>query len=140
MVIREAERDLKYLGCYLTCVQDDMRYMYQGLYQGNRFDIAKKSCLACDADHGRFFVQAVLAFACNDYDIIKKILSDSEGVSTNSYFREMANLLMAVFYKNETMKDRAVAEAGQYLQKKRKRKCCSLFWRKKLNGKPVSCY
>lgn len=53
MAIREAERDLKYLGCYLTCVQNDMRYMYQGLYQGNRLDIAKKSCLACDAEQDK---------------------------------------------------------------------------------------
>lgn len=121
MVIREAEKDLKYLGCYMACMQDDMKYMYRGIYQGNRLDIAKAACLACDADHGRFFVQAVLAFSCNDYDIVGKILPVSAGFSTNSYFREMTNLLMAIFYKDENMKNRAVAESRQYLQKKRKK-------------------
>ena len=97
-----------------------MEYMYQGIFQGNRLHIATTAALGSGADHGSFFVQAVLAFACNDYELIKKILPLSAGLSKNSYWKVMANLLMAVFYKDDDIKAKAVAGAMEYLKTKRK--------------------
>ena len=66
-IITIAEKELKYAGCYLACKNRNMEYMYRGMFQGNRLYIAATAALGSGEDHGRFFVQAVLAFACNDY-------------------------------------------------------------------------
>src|SRR5699024_6093487 len=44
----------------------------------------------------------------------------SAGLSKNSYWKVMANLLMAVFYKDDDIKAEAVAGAMEYLKTKRK--------------------
>ena len=119
-IIAIAEKELKYAGCYLACKNRNMEYMYQGIFQGNRLHIATTAALGSGADHGSFFVQAVLAFACNDYELIKKILPLSAGLSKNSYWKIMANLLMAVSYKDDDIKAEAVAGAMEYLKRKRK--------------------
>lgn len=119
-IITIAEKELKYAGCYLACKNRNMEYMYRGMFQGNRLYIAATAALGSGEDHGRFFVQAVLAFACNDYELIKKILPMSAGLSKNSYWKIMANLLMAVFYKDDNIKSEAVAGAMEYLKRKRK--------------------
>lgn len=118
MFIQDAQDELMYLGCYLTCQTNDMKYMYQGLYQGNRLNAAWDASHASGTDHGRFFVRAVTAFACNDYELIEKLLPYSLGPSTNDARKEMTNLLMAIYYKDVWMRTQAMEEAKGYLSKR----------------------
>lgn len=118
VVLRDAQEELSYLGCYLSCKQNDMSYMYKGLFQGNRLKVAHDAGLGNGADHGSFFAEAVIAFACNDYKLVEKILPINIGFSKNSRWKVMTNLLMAIFYRNDQMKQRAAIEAEKYLQKK----------------------
>lgn len=117
--IRYAQEEMMYLGCYLACRTGNMKYMYDGIYQGNRLNAAWEAGLATGTDHGRFFFSSVLSFACNDYELIEKLLPCSIGNSVNDVCKEMANLLIAIYYKDGATQEQALAEARRYLSKKR---------------------
>lgn len=116
--IEKAGNELAYLGCYEACKTGKMEYMFNGIYQENRMRFAYSATLNSSFDHGRYWINAVMAFACNDYELVGKMMPHKLGYSQNNYCSPIVNLFMAIFYRDSILAERALSEAEKFLSKK----------------------
>ena len=60
----------------------------------------------------------MVAFACNDYELVSKMMPHKLGYSQNNYCSPIVNLLMAICYRDNILAERALSEAEKFLSKK----------------------
>lgn len=118
--IKTAGNEIAYLGCYEACRTGKMEYMFNAIYQENRMRFAYDATLTSGFDHGRYWINTVMAFACNDHELVGKMMPHKLGYSQNNYCSPIVNLLMAICYQDNILAERALSEAEKFLSKKHK--------------------
>ncbi|WP_060209940.1 hypothetical protein [Sporosarcina koreensis] len=78
-------------------------------------------------DHCRNFLHILEAFACGDYETMERILSSELGLTKNGYpfYVVMSNLLIAMWYQDETLLPKAIEAAEKFVGTKKPQWECS---------------
>lgn len=118
---QSAASDVSYLGCYVSCVDNDLAEMFHGIYQGNRLTHAWEASTDAGCAHSRFFGASLIALACNDKEFVEKAMPLNAGITgTIVSHNTIPDLFMGIFYHDKAIMDTALAQAEKYLAGKQR--------------------
>ena len=83
------------------------------LYQTSRQALLDSGMTASGTDHSNAFEDAVLSFACNDFEIIDYFFPKDLPLSKGHYYSDAVNLLMILYYKQDHLLDEALKRADK---------------------------
>ncbi len=110
------ENRILFEGVNKAIVTGDMNYMLNGIYQENRFN-----CIYQKSNSGGAqtinFIEVVIAYLCNDYSLLEKIMPFEEGPAACGYSAPFYNMLYAVTYHDNEVANKAQAELSGYWEK-----------------------
>lgn len=114
--IREAHKDLKYIGCYHACKNGDMGIMYRAVRQDTRLEYA-------GILHGAesfLWIQALIALAGNDHVLVRKMLPRDTGYCDrlHTIHKVISRLLTALYYKDDVLGRKALEASETFLGQK----------------------
>lgn len=94
-----------YTGLYESCQKEDFSYFHHAIFQSVRFQAISYNQLDSGYDHCINFEFAVYAFAGHDKDFAKTLLPYKLGISENgnTVLKAATNMLMGIFYSDETL-------------------------------------
>ncbi|MCB7306085.1 hypothetical protein NE683_18795 [Bariatricus massiliensis] len=117
--IRKVHEGLIFLGIYLSCKENDMTYMHNSIFQGNRFGTIRSNCLQGGVDQADNLTNIILALASNDIEILDKIMPYHLGFSTNGFLHAHYNMIMSLMNKDIENANRAKNQLEKFMSKKR---------------------
>lgn len=106
------------LGIQKAAITGDMYYMLNGIYQANRFWCVYQNSGEIEGLHAKNIIEIVLAYACNDYTILDKIMPKDLGVAIRGYSAPYYNMIYAMTYHDQMTGDKAYAELQAFMEKK----------------------
>lgn len=114
--IREAHKDLKYIGCYHACNNGDMGIMYRAVRQDTRLEYA-------GILHGAesfLWIQALIALAGNDHVLVRNMLPRDTGYCDrlHTIHKMISRLLTALYYKDDVLGRKALETSETFLGQK----------------------
>ena len=114
--IREAHKDLKYIGFYHACKNGDMGIMYRAVRQDTRLEYA-------GILHGAesfLWIQALIALAGNDHVLVRKMLPRDTGYCDrlHTIHKVISRLLTALYYKDDVLGRKALEASETFLGQK----------------------
>lgn len=116
--VKRIHQDLYFLGIYLSCKENDMAYMHNGIYQGNRLGIIRSNCVQAGYDQSSNVINIILALACNDIEILDRIMPYHLGFATNGYFPAHYNMIMSLLNRDRENANRAKNQLDKFMTKK----------------------
>ena len=113
------ENRILFEGVNKAIVTGDMNYMLKGIYQENRFNCIYQNRSNSGGAQTINFIEVVIAYSCNDYSLLEKIMPFKEGPATCGYSAPFYNMLYAVTYHDNEVGNKAQAELSAFMGKKR---------------------
>lgn len=113
------EKRILFLGIQKAFVTGDMTYMVNGIYQQNRFECIYKNRSNSGGAQTINFIEAVIAYACNDYGLMEKIMPAELGIAVSGYAAPFYNMVYAITYDDHEAGNQAQVELLAFLEKKR---------------------
>ena len=113
------ENRILFEGVNKAIVTGDMNYMLNGIYQENRFNCIYQNRSNSGGAQTINFIEVVIAYSCNDYSLLEKIMPFEEGPATCGYSAPFYNMLYAVTYHDNEVGNKAQAELSAFMGKKR---------------------
>lgn len=112
--IREAREDLKYIGCYHACRENDMSLMYRAVRQDVRMQYAGIM------GGSELWSMALIALSGNDHELFQIMFPANFKYSNrkNILHRVMNRLLIALYYGEEKSGREAIRDAEAFLRQK----------------------
>ena len=87
------ENRILFEGVNKAIVTGDMNYMLKGIYQENRFNCIYQNRSNSGGAQTINFIEVVIAYSCNDYSLLEKIMPFKEGPATCGYSAPFYNML-----------------------------------------------
>lgn len=113
------EKRILFLGIQKAFVTGDMTYMMNGIYQQNRFECIYENRSNSGGAQTINFIEAVIAYACNDYGLLEKIMPAKLGIAVSGYAAPFYNMVYAITYDDHEAGNQAQVELLAFLEKKR---------------------
>ena len=113
------ENKLLFGGIEKSIVTNDMNYMLNGIYQENRFNCIYQNRSNSGGAQTINFIEIVIAYSCNDYSLLEKIMPLEAGTATCGYSAPFYNMVYAITYHDNEMGNKAQAELSAFMEKKR---------------------
>ena len=106
-------------GFYLALQKADYGLLNNVLYQTSRHKLLNLGMTASGTDHCHALMDALAAFACNDFDVIDYFFPQSLPHADGRFYTEVSvNLLNVCYYREKELKAEALKKAEQFLAKK----------------------
>lgn len=96
-----------------------MAYMLNGIYQENRFNCIYSNRANSGGAQTINFIEVVIAYSCNDYKLLEKIMPFEAGPASYSYSAPYYNMVYAMTYHDDEVGKKAQAELSTFMEKKR---------------------
>ncbi|MGB4811818.1 MAG: hypothetical protein WBP13_04975 [Methylophilaceae bacterium] len=110
----------KDFGFYIAFQKLDYALLNNVLYQTSRQALLSSGMTASGSDHCNLLLDAITAFACNDFEVIKYFFPKKLRHSKGTYYTEVSvNLLKVLYYQENELKDKALKKAEIFLEAKR---------------------
>lgn len=104
---------------YNAFQNQDYEILNNALYQTSRQKLLATGITASGSDHCNALMDALLAFACNDFKIIDHFFPKELPHSKGEFYTENSvNLIKVLYYDEADLKDEAVKNASHFLNKK----------------------
>lgn len=113
------ENGILFEGINKAIVTDNMNYMLNGIYQENRFNCVYRNRSNSGGAQTINFIEVVIAYSCNDYDLLEKIMPFEAGPATCGYSAPFYNMVYAMTYHDNEAGNKAQAELSAFMGKKR---------------------
>lgn len=114
----QLDKDYIFLGIYLACKNREMQYMLNSLYQGNRIGVMDSNWAQTTFDQSNNLIKIILAIACNDMEILGKLMPEQLGIAKNGTFSSHYNMIMAMLYSDFDVGKLAEEQLKVFLTKK----------------------
>lgn len=97
----------------------DYEILNNVLYQTSRQNLLKTGMTASGTDHCNAFMDALAAFACNDFEIIDYFFSKELPLSKGKYYTEISvDLIKVLYFKDNNLLSESVNRGEKFLNKK----------------------
>ena len=110
---------LMFAGINKAFITGDMVYMLNGIYQENRFNCIYRNRANSGGAQTINFIEAVIAYSCNDYKLLEKIMPFEAGPASYGYSATYYNMVYAMTYHDDEVGKKAQAELSTFMEKKR---------------------
>lgn len=110
---------LMFAGINKAFITGDMAYMLNGIYQENRFNCIYGNRANSGGAQTINFIEVVIAYSCNDYKLLEKIMPFEAGPASYSYSAPYYNMVYAMTYHDDEVGKKAQAELSTFMEKKR---------------------
>jgi hypothetical protein len=109
----------KEFGFFMAFQNNDFELLNNVLYQTSRQKLLDRSMTASGTDHANVLMNALSAFSCNDFDIIKYFFPKELPLSKGKFYTEVSvNLLKVLYYKDNSLLEESLQKAQKFLSKK----------------------
>lgn len=89
------------------------------LYQTSRRKLLDTAMTASGTDHAIAIRDALLSFACNDFEIIEHFFPKHLPLSKGTYYHgHMVNLLHLIYYREDSLRDAVLKKVEKFMSKK----------------------
>ena len=95
-----------------------MAYMLNGIYQENRFNCIYGNRANSGGAQTINFIEVVLAYSCNDYKLLERIMPFEAGPASSGYSAPYYNMVYAMTYHDDEVGKKAQAELSTFMEKK----------------------
>ena len=110
---------LMFAGINKAFITGDMAYMLNGIYQENRFNCIYGNRANSGGAQTINFIEVVLAYSCNDYKLLERIMPFEAGPASSGYSAPYYNMVYAMTYHDDEVGKKAQAELSTFMEKKR---------------------
>ena len=110
---------LMFAGINKAFITGDMAYMLNGIYQENRFNCIYGNRANSGGAQTINFIEVVLAYSCNDYKLLERIMPFEAGPASSGYSAPYYNMVYAITYHDDEVGKKAQAELSTFMEKKR---------------------
>ena len=110
---------LMFAGINKAFITGDMAYMLNGIYQENRFNCIYGNRANSGGAQTINFIEVVLAYSCNDYKLLERIMPFEAGPASSGYSVPYYNMVYAMTYHDDEVGKKAQAELSTFMEKKR---------------------
>lgn len=108
---------LMFAGINKAFITGDMAYMLNGIYQENRFNCIYGNRANSGGAQTINFIEVVIAYSCNDYKLLEKIMPFEAGPASYSYSAPYYNMVYAMTYHDDEVGKKAQAELSTFMEK-----------------------
>src|SRR5690606_13601093 len=106
-------------GCYLALQKADYGLLNNVLYQTSKHKLLNLGMTASGASHCHALMEALSAFACNDFEVIDHFFPQNLPHADGRFYTEVSvNLLKVLYYQEKGLKVEALRKAERFLSKK----------------------
>ena len=109
---------LMFAGINKAFITGDMTHMLNGIYQENRFNCIYRNRANSGGAQTINFIDSVLAYSCNDYNLLGKIMPFEAGSAICGYSAPYYNMVYAMTYHADEVGKKAQAELSIFMEKK----------------------
>ena len=113
------ENRILFEGLNRAMVTGDMNDMLNGIYQENRFKCIYGNRSNSGGAQTINIIEIVIAYSCNDYSLLEKIMPLSAGPATRGYSASFYNMIYAMTYHDREVGNKAQEELLAFMEKKR---------------------
>ena len=110
---------LMFAGINKAFITGDMAYRLNGIYQENRFNCIYGNRANSGGAQTINFIEVVLAYSCNDYKLLERIMPFEAGPASSGYSAPYYNMVYAMTYHDDEVGKKAQAELSTFMEKKR---------------------
>ena len=111
------ENRILFEGLNRAMVTGDMNDMLNGIYQQNRFKCIYGNRSNSGGAQTINIIEIVIAYSCNDYSLLEKIMPLSAGPATRGYSASFYNMIYAMTYHDREVGNKAQEELLAFMEK-----------------------
>ena len=99
---------LMFAGINKAFITGDMAHMLNGIYQENRFNCIYGNRANSGGAQTINFIEVVLAYSCNDYKLLERIMPFEAGPASSGYSAPYYNMVYAMTYHDDEVGKKAL--------------------------------
>lgn len=105
-------------GIYEALKIEHFKNLNNALYQVSIHELYLACLVGGSLTYATTFLPMATAFACNNFEIIKKVLPNTAPINTTFYIDHVTNLIKIMYYKNKESESYIIQQAQTFLTKK----------------------